>query len=261
MAPQPSNEVMKRLGRTGSRPLYSSSPIIPLWLYSIAVIATKSAVFTGLDKHLIDQLANRRPELQSSAHPPIMAAQAYVYPPKVPDWQNLEVIHRNTLTPRPHFFVYDDESSALTRDSSRARVQCLSGTWKFHFSKTPLEGPADFFRHGYNATAFAEVQVPGMWQLQGFGKPHYSNVEYPWPVDPPNVPQEDNQCGRYITKFHVSKAFADNAQLRLRFEGVDSAFTLWVNGKEVGYAQGSRNPSEWDITEYINVDADNTLAV
>ncbi|KAF7552912.1 hypothetical protein G7Z17_g3971 [Cylindrodendrum hubeiense] len=191
-----------------------------------------------------------------------MAAQAQVYPPAVPDWQNLEVIHRNTLTPRPHFFVYDDESSALSRDSSRARVQCLSGTWKFHFSKTPLEGPADFFRQDYDVKVFDDVQVPGMWQLQGYGKgPHYSNVEYPWPVDPPNVPQEDNECGRYLTKFHVTKAFAENSQLRLRFEGVDSAFTLWVNGKEVGYAQGSRNPSEWDITEFVNVDAENILAV
>ncbi|KAK7427337.1 hypothetical protein QQZ08_006106 [Neonectria magnoliae] len=191
-----------------------------------------------------------------------MATEAHVYPPTVPDWQNLDVIHRKTLTPRPHFFIFDTASSALTHDSSLARVQCLSGTWKFHFSKTPLEGPDDFYRPGYDTSAFENVSVPGMWQLQGYGKgPHYSNVEYPWAVDPPYVSQQDNECGRYITKFRVSKAFAEDSQLRLRFEGVDSASTLWVNGKEVGYSQGSRNPSEWDITELVEVDTDNTLAV
>lgn len=187
-----------------------------------------------------------------------------VYPPTVTDWNNLQVIHRNTLPPRPHFFIYDDEYSALSRDTKAARAQCLSGTWKFHVSKSPLEGPSNFFNRGFDISGFDDIQVPGMWQCQGHGQgPQYTNVQYPWPVDPPNVPLEYNECGRYVTNFRISKEFAEESQLRLRFEGVDSSFTVWLNGKEVGYSQGSRNPSEFDITDLVELDTPegNTLAV
>lgn len=181
-----------------------------------------------------------------------------VYPPSIPHWNNLKVIHRNTLPARPHFFIYDDEDSALRRNIENARVQCLSGTWKFHLSKTPLEGPLDFFCQDFDVSGFDNIQVPGMWQCQGYGQgPQYANIQYPWPVDPPNVPLEYNECGRYITTFNVSKEFVYKSQLRLRFEGVDSAFTVWLNGKEVGYSQGSRNPSEFDVTDFVRIDDPN----
>ncbi len=87
----------------------------------------------------------------------------------------------------------------------------------------------------------------------------YTNVVYPFPVDPPNVPFDNNETGSYIRTFTVPESYRDH-QLRLRFEGVDSSFHVWVNGKEVGYSQGSRNPSEFDITAFVN-EGDNTLAV
>jgi beta-galactosidase len=83
---------------------------------------------------------------------------------------------------------------------------------------------------------------------------------YPWPVDSPNVPYDDNETGSYLRTFKVPKAFKGD-QLRLRFEGVDSSFHVWVNGKEVGYSQGSRNPSEFDITAFVDAERENTLAV
>lgn len=185
----------------------------------------------------------------------------HVHPTRMPDWNNLGVLHRNTLTPRSHFFLYATEEDALSRDASRARAQLLSGKWKFDLSKSPFEGPAEFSKRDFDASAWADVKVPGMWQMQGFGKgPHYTNVNYPFPVDPPNVPLDDNECGRYVTVFHVKKDAVDH-QLRLRFEGVDAAFTVWVNGQEVGYSQGSRNPSEFDITDLVEIGWDNTLAV
>jgi beta-galactosidase len=85
-------------------------------------------------------------------------------------------------------------------------------------------------------------------------------VIYPFPVDPPHVPYDDNETGSYIRTFAVPKAFKSD-QLRLRFEGVDSSFHVWMNGKEVGYSQGSRNPSEFDVTALVDVDGENTLAV
>lgn len=185
----------------------------------------------------------------------------HVHPKSTPDWNNLKVIHRNTVAPRSNFYLYDTEADALKRDVTKAKAQCLSGTWKFHLSKSPFEGPEDFYRSEFDTSDFSDIAVPGMWQLQGHGKgPHYTNVVYPWPVDPPNVPYQDNECGRYVTTFSVDKTY-EGHQLRLRFEGVDSAFTVWVNGKEVGYSQGSRNPSEFDVTELIEVGKHNSLAV
>lgn len=96
-----------------------------------------------------------------------------------------------------------------------------------------------------------------MWQTQGYGHPHYTNIEYPFPVTPPNV-SYINPTGSYWREFEVPERSPDQ-QLRLRFEGVDSAFHIWVNGEEVGYSQGSRNPSEFDITNYIS-NGTNTLA-
>lgn len=83
---------------------------------------------------------------------------------------------------------------------------------------------------------------------------------YPFPVDPPNVPYHDNETGSYIRTFAVPESFKDH-QLRLRFEGVDSSFHVWVNGQKVGYSQGSRNPSEFDITSFVNEEGENILAV
>lgn len=186
---------------------------------------------------------------------------SHTHPKSPPDWNNVNVIHRNTLQPRSNFYLYNNESDALTRDVTKAKAVCLSGTWKFHLSESPLAGPSDFHRRDFDTVDFADIQVPGMWQLQGHGRgPHYTNVIYPFPVDPPNVPVEKNECGRYIRTFTVDKAFHDH-QLRLRFEGIDSAFSLWMNGQYVGYSQGSRNPSEFDVTVFIQPDKNNVLAV
>jgi beta-galactosidase len=205
------------------------------------------------------------------------------FPDGLPDWNNINVIHRNTLPPRSYFFLYENEKDALTRDVTRARAQRLSGPgpeWRFHVSPSPFVGPTDFHLPGFDPSPskeagedgdgedgkyfFSSIVVPGMWQLQGFGKgPHYTNVPYPWPVNPPNVPFEHNECGRYLTSFVARDEFADgNQQLRLRFEGVDSSFTVWLNGVQVGYSQGSRNPSEFDVTDLVVFGGQpNTLAV
>ncbi|KAI1387197.1 glycoside hydrolase family 2 protein [Hypoxylon trugodes] len=199
--------------------------------------------------------ASSRPDIQQPG-------EIDIQPKKIPDWSNLKVIHRNTLPPRSHFHLYNSESDALSRDVSRSRAALLSGTWGFELPPGPFKGSQDFYKPNFDHTEWKLIKVPGMWQLQGFGKgPQYTNVNYPFPVDPPNVPYDDNECGRYITRFLVPDTLKDGSQWRLRFEGVDSAFTVWVNGKEVGYSQGSRNPSEFDISAQLDIDAENTLCV
>lgn len=182
------------------------------------------------------------------------------------DFTNLEVLHRNTLPPRSHFFLYSSPEDAIeaaqTHHVSKSKSQLLSGTWKFFHTKSPLAGPQDFFRNDFDTSGWDDIEVPGMWQLQKFGKgPQYTNVPYPFPFNPPNVPVDENECGRYVRSFAVGPE-AFNHQVRLRFEGVDAAFTVWVNGVDVGYSQGSRNPSEFDITDLlVEPGGTNTLAV
>ncbi|KAI1773309.1 glycoside hydrolase family 2 protein [Hypoxylon cercidicola] len=183
------------------------------------------------------------------------------HPMSQPDWNNLEILHKNTLPPRANFYVYNSAHDALTYDIAKSNTYSLSGTWKFNLAANPFEAPEGFEDPGFNTTEWDDVTVPSMWQLNGYGKgPHYTNVNFPIPVDPPNVPFDENETGSYIRKFLVPESLKDS-QLRLRFEGVDAAFHVWVNGKEIGYHQGSRNPSEFDVTSVVDKSGENTVAV
>ena len=173
-----------------------------------------------------------------------------------PDWNNLQVIHRGTLPPRAHVDFYLDEASAVAATPSQRVRKSLNGPWRFRLDPSPFVAPA---WDTADPTAWKTVEVPGMWQLQGFGNPQYTNQSYPFPVDPPNVPLQ-NETGSYWREFDLPSEWSGQ-QIRLSFEGVDSAFHVWVNGHEVGYSQGSRNTSEFDITAYATHGASNSLGV
>jgi beta-galactosidase len=192
---------------------------------------------------------------------------------KLPDYGNELVFQRNRLPARAYHIP---ETSLL-----------LNGTWDFHYASTPIEAPepgnvvggdvdsalasspVDTPDHSSQDTysslqapdlQWSKINVPGHWQLQGSGRPQYTNVIYPFPVCPPHVPTE-NPTGTYRRTFTVPSAWAESSQLRLRFEGVDSSFHVWVNGYPVGYHQGSRNPSEFDVTAFVAKDAINEVFV
>ena len=161
----------------------------------------------------------------------------------IDDYCNEAVFRRNCLPARSYHIP---ETSIL-----------LNGSWDFHMASTPLESPdAD----ESDAVAWGKLTVPGHWQLQGHGHPWYTNVQYPIPVCPPHVPTE-NPTGTYRRKFTVPAEWPASSQLRLRFDGVDSAYHIWVNGVLVGYAQGSRNPSEFDVTSVLNRQGNNEVFV
>ena len=179
--------------------------------------------------------------------------------PELPDWENPAVQHRNRMPARSYFVPYPDEASASTFERGRSSsFRLLNGVWKFHFADSPAEAPEQFFADPFDVSGWDEVQVPWSWQLQGYGHPHYTNVVYPFPVDPPRVPT-DNPTGSYRRDFVVPSDWSDQ-QVFLRFEGVDSAFHVWVNGQEVGYSQGARIPSEFDVTSHVRAGL-NTVAV
>ncbi len=191
---------------------------------------------------------------------------------KVNDWENPKVFERNRVPDRAYFIPYPDEASAMSGERSDSPwFKLLNGNWKFNYAENPALAPDDFFIEyfpedflmGFDAThwdnkQWKDIQVPCSWQVLGYGRPHYTNVIYPFPVDPPNVPTE-NPTGSYRRKFFISDDW-DDCQVFLRFEGVDSAFYVWVNGQQVGYSQGSRLPAEFDVTSFIRHGV-NTIAV
>lgn len=163
-----------------------------------------------------------------------------------PDYANEKVVQRNKLPARSYHLP---ESSIS-----------LNGTWDFHYAATPSLAPSWDDIGNYHDFSWNSIVVPGHWQLQGYGRPQYTNIIFPIPVCPPNVPT-DNPTGSYVKSFSVPGNWSPNSQIRIRFEGVDSAFHLFVNGKEVGFSQGSRNPAEFDISSFVNGSEDNQVLV
>ncbi|OAA52923.1 Glycoside hydrolase family 2, TIM barrel [Cordyceps fumosorosea ARSEF 2679] len=160
-----------------------------------------------------------------------------------PDYANQAVFRRNTLPPRSYWIP----ETALS----------LNGTWNFHYAESPLQAPEI---RDCKPGDWRTIPVPAHWQLEGYGRPQYTNIVYPFPAQPPHVPDE-NPTGTYARSFSVPAGWAADAQLRLRFDGVDSAYHVWLNGQFVGYAQGSRNASEFDVSSVARRDGVNELLV
>ena len=160
-----------------------------------------------------------------------------------PDYVNQAVFHRNTLPARSYWIPHTSLS--------------LNGVWDFHYAESPLEAPDV---DAEQAVSWGTIQVPSHWQLQGHGRPQYTNIIYPFPACPPYLPDE-NPTGTYKRSFWVPPDWETDAQLRLRFDGVDSAYHLWLNGQFVGYAQGSRNAAEFDVTAIADRSGQNELTV
>ncbi|MCJ1432760.1 hypothetical protein MMC27_002117 [Xylographa pallens] len=162
-----------------------------------------------------------------------------------PDYCNEQVFERNRIPARSFFIP--------------KRFILLNGSWSFHYAPTPFHAP-EVDTAGINAAQWGEIEVPGHWQLQGHGIPQYTNVIYPFPVAPSFVPT-DNPTGTYRRSFAVPANWETPLQLRLRFDGVDSAFHVFVNGTEIGYSQGSRNPAEFDVTSAVTRGKPNEVVV
>lgn len=175
------------------------------------------------------------------------------------DYENPVLCHRNREPARAAFVPFPDGASALAAERGASHwFRLLNGTWKFHYDPTPDLAPAEFFKDSFDVSSWDNIQVPLSWQMAGYGHPHYTNVQYPFPVDPPRVPTE-NPTGSYRRTFNVPEGW-DGCRILLLFQGVDSAFHVWVNGSEVGFSKGSRLPAEFDITSRVHIGT-NTVAV
>lgn len=179
---------------------------------------------------------------------------------QAPDWENPEVFAVNKLAPHAHFIPFHNQAAALSFDKQRSeRYRSLNGDWAFNFYTNPDKTAPDFFQPDYNTSNWATIPVPSNWQLQGFGMPIYANVAMPFESKPPLVPHEGNETGLYRHSFDLPPSWLES-KTHIAFEGVQSAFYLWVNGQEVGYSQGSMTTAEFDISPYVQA-GQNILAV
>jgi beta-galactosidase/beta-glucuronidase len=167
--------------------------------------------------------------------------------PRQPDYENHRLTGRNVMPPRAQFIPCASRAGALAFDRARSeRVLALNGAWRFHYAPSPAEAPTDFYRPGFRARDWDTLPVPSSWQMHGYGQPHYTNRIYPFPIDPPHIPNA-NPTGSYLRDVTIPRRWTAH-RIILRFEGVDSAFALWVNGQAVGFSKGSRLPAEFDVT-------------
>ncbi|NLG27413.1 MAG: DUF4981 domain-containing protein, partial [Chloroflexi bacterium] len=176
------------------------------------------------------------------------------------DWDNPRVLAHHKLAPHATLMPYPDIAGALRADRAASpRRRSLNGAWKFAYAPSPAAAPAGFWAADYADAAWDEVTVPGNWQLQGYDRPIYTNVRYPFPSTELKVPHDDNPTGSYRRRFELPAEWSDE-RVTLAFEGVDSAFYVWVNGQFVGYSQDSRVTAEFDVTPFVTP-GPNVLAV
>ena len=174
-------------------------------------------------------------------------------------YENLSVLRENTMPARAYYIPSSKRMDNLVEHREESdRMQLLNGTWKFQYFNSIYDIQDSFFEKNYDTENFDEIQVPSVWQMAGYDTHQYTNIRYPFPFDPPYVPQ-DIPCGAYVHTFEYSRDEKAPKSF-LNFEGVDSCFYVWLNGSYIGYSQVSHMTSEFDVTDVLQ-DGTNTVAV
>ena len=179
----------------------------------------------------------------------------------LPEWQSQHAIGLNKLAPHTYVWPYETRESVIRRDhTSSPFYQSLDGKWKFHWVKNPDNRPKDFYKPSYYVGNWADIKVPGNWERQGYGTAIYVNETYEFgKPTPPVVPHAENEVGSYRRTFTIPATWKDR-RVVLCLEGVNSFYYVWINGKLMGYNQGSKTAAEWDITKELK-DGENIIAL
>ncbi|VGO19754.1 glycoside hydrolase family 2 TIM barrel-domain containing protein [Pontiella sulfatireligans] len=178
----------------------------------------------------------------------------------VTDWENPAVTAINKEPRHATLMPFASMETASLDKSDSPYFQSLNGTWKFQWVKTPEARSRDFQHPDFDVSSWDDIAVPSCWQMKGYGIPIYTNIEYPFDKNPPFIGGDNgNPVGSYRRSFLVSNDWRGR-EVFIHFDGVDSAFYIWVNGKKVGYSQGSRTPAEFNLTPYLKA-GENQLAV
>jgi len=181
-------------------------------------------------------------------------------PQEVPDWENPFVVEINKETPRATAFPFETAAMAEAGEwDASAYYLLLNGQWRFNWVRSPGERPVDFYEEDFDDSGWDFIPVPSNWEVQGYGVPIYLNSGYPFERNPPFIQHDYNPVGSYRTTFSVPSDW-DGREIFLHFGAVKSAMYLWVNGRQVGYSQGSKLPAEFNVTQYVHP-GENLLAV
>ena len=170
---------------------------------------------------------------------------------KTVEWEDPEVFQINREAPHASFYRYTNQQDALTNESyhNSPLYHSLNGIWKFNWVKKPAERPMFFYKNDYDVSTWDDIKVPSNWELEGFGIPIYTNVQYPFPVNPPFIDHSYNPVGSYKRSFNIPVNWGNDKEVYLHFGGVRSAMYIWVNGEFVGYNEGSKTPAEYKISQ------------
>lgn len=177
----------------------------------------------------------------------------------IPDWENPAVIGINKEPTTATFSTYEDKEEALEFNASISE-KSLNGIWIFNWVEHPNKRPKSFYESGFNDSNWKDIVVPGNWQMQGFGVPIYTNINYPFKMEQPHVMLEPpkeytsydlrNPVGSYRRNFNIDRSWLEKT-VYIKFDGVKSAFYLCINGGKVGYSQGSMTPASFNISKYL----------
>lgn len=187
------------------------------------------------------------------------------------DWENEKVFEINREPAHATAIPFENEQQSIANvDSNSSLYKSLNGLWKFNWVKAPNERPKDFYKKGFNDSKWANLKVPSTWEVNGYGTPIYTNITYPFKVDPPKImkdvdptwtkSKEPNPVGSYRRNIQIPSNWGDK-QIFLNFDGVQSAFYVWVNGEKVGYSEGSMTGASFDITEFVETGKNNLVAI
>ncbi|NRD76781.1 DUF4981 domain-containing protein [Bacillus sp. BRMEA1] len=182
--------------------------------------------------------------------------------PQISWLSDLQVFAVNRLPAHSDHLYYETMEEA-GQGAQMAMRHNLNGNWKFHYAVNPASRPEHFFKQSFDCSQWGNITVPGHIELQGYGNPQYVNTMYPWDahheIRPPEIPMDDNPVGSYVKQFNLPEQMR-NKPVFISFQGVDSAFYVWLNGHFVGYSEDSFTPSEFELTPYV-LEGENKLAV
>jgi beta-galactosidase len=175
-----------------------------------------------------------------------------------PEWENPEIFEINREEPTASFYRYASAKEALKNQSwkNSTMYTSLNGTWNFHFADSVTARPADFYKNDFSLKGWDTINVPSNWEMQGFGVPIYVNRIYAFPTNPPFIPHNINNVGSYKRDFEINDNW-NGKDIYLHFAGVSGAMYVWVNGKKVGYNEGSKTAVEFKITDFVKTGKNN----
>ena len=179
-----------------------------------------------------------------------------------PEIENPSIVEINKEPARSTFFNFESKKLAKINEQSKSeRYLSLNGMWKFNWVRDPIDRPLDLYQIDFDDSNWDEIEVPSNWEINGYGVPIYLNhpYEFSYEPSPPNIPDGYNPVGSYRKDFNIPEDW-DGHRIAIHFGAVKSAFFIWVNGKKVGYSQGSKLPAEFDISEHVKT-GNNLLAL